>query len=375
MPWPPIVTLALAAALAAAAPAPSSSPGLRPADRDPRADHVAAAAPLLGAAPATRPGAGPAARRAAGLIRRRALETWQADGLARLDSVKAGFQQALALDPALAGDDTVATFCRVFGIGLPRPTVPKGSAKPGGPGAVVSPQRDGGADQIIVEGLADPRAGERWLGSMISVQLATLPQSDYPRFLKREPSLDYVGRLGLRVLVDEAGRIARAATFSGGSLDPEIERALRQWEFQPCRIAGRPVPVRAMIAVGSDEPTPPPSPRRPPPSVAPPPRPPLEDRLPAFGEYVYAQELPEAITMVAPVYPQLAREAGVEGTVMVQALVGTDGRVKDMRVVKSIPMLDAPARDCVRQWVFKPALINGEPIAVWVAVPIQFPPR
>jgi TonB family protein len=55
------------------------------------------------------------------------------------------------------------------------------------------------------------------------------------------------------------------------------------------------------------------------------------------------EELPEAITKVAPTYPDIAREAGVDGTVMVQALVGKDGRVKDTRVVKSIPMLDAAA--------------------------------
>jgi hypothetical protein len=66
---------------------------------------------------------------------------------------------------------------------------------------------------------------------------------------------------------------------------------------------------------------------------------PSEDELPKFGDYVYVEELPEAVTKVNPVYPDLAREAGVDGLVMVQALVGKDGKVKDVRVVKSIPML------------------------------------
>ena len=56
----------------------------------------------------------------------------------------------------------------------------------------------------------------------------------------------------------------------------------------------------------------------------------------------------------------------------VQALVGKDGRVKDTRVVKSIPMLDTPAVMAVKQWVFKPALSNNKPVAVWVAVPVKF---
>jgi protein TonB len=96
------------------------------------------------------------------------------------------------------------------------------------------------------------------------------------------------------------------------------------------------------------------------------------DELPAFGAYVYVEELPEAITQVKPLYPDLAREAGVDGQVVVQALVGKDGKVKDTRVVKSIAMLDAAAEAAVKQWVFKPALSNNKPVAVWVAVPVKF---
>lgn len=100
--------------------------------------------------------------------------------------------------------------------------------------------------------------------------------------------------------------------------------------------------------------------------------PPSEDELPKFGDYVYVEELPEAVTRVAPQYPDIAREAGVDGTVLVQALVGKDGKVKDVRVQKSIPMLDASAIAAVKQWVFKPALSNNKPVAVWVAVPVKF---
>jgi protein TonB len=100
--------------------------------------------------------------------------------------------------------------------------------------------------------------------------------------------------------------------------------------------------------------------------------PPSDDQLPQFGEYVYVEELPEAVSTVRPVYPDIAREAGVDGQVVVQALVGKDGKVKDTRVVKSIPMLDDAAVNAVKQYVFKPALSNNRPVAVWVAVPIRF---
>ncbi len=100
--------------------------------------------------------------------------------------------------------------------------------------------------------------------------------------------------------------------------------------------------------------------------------PPAAEEMPRFGEYVYTDELPEVITKVPPTYPDIAREANVDGTVMVQALVGKDGKVHDTRVVKSIPMLDASAIAAVKQWVFKPALSNNKPVAVWVAVPVKF---
>jgi TonB family protein len=93
---------------------------------------------------------------------------------------------------------------------------------------------------------------------------------------------------------------------------------------------------------------------------------------PKFGEYVYVEELPEAVTKVSPNYPPAAREAKVDGTVLIQALVLRDGTVGDVRVQKSIPELDQAAIAAVRQWRFKPALAKGQPVSVWVAVPVRF---
>ncbi|HKQ59379.1 MAG TPA: energy transducer TonB [Candidatus Eisenbacteria bacterium] len=102
---------------------------------------------------------------------------------------------------------------------------------------------------------------------------------------------------------------------------------------------------------------------------APPPPPATDpDRLPALGDYVYVEELPEALTKVKPV----TNPTTPQGTVLVQALVGADGKVKDTRVVKSVPGLDDAAVAAVRQWVFKPAMTKGKPVAVWVAVPVRF---
>lgn len=90
------------------------------------------------------------------------------------------------------------------------------------------------------------------------------------------------------------------------------------------------------------------------------------------GAYLHVEELPAVVHRVAPIVPEEARRAGIGGTVTVQALVDTLGRVADARVVRSIPMLDRAALEAVRQWRFRPGRSNDRPAAVWVAIPIRF---
>jgi TonB family protein len=97
-----------------------------------------------------------------------------------------------------------------------------------------------------------------------------------------------------------------------------------------------------------------------------------DDSLPAFGEHTSAEYAPEVVTRAPAAYPPEAIKAGVQGTVIVSALVGKDGLVKSTRVTTSIPGLDAAAESAVRQWVFKPARNEGKPVAVWVTVPVKF---
>lgn len=98
----------------------------------------------------------------------------------------------------------------------------------------------------------------------------------------------------------------------------------------------------------------------------------VDPDLPRLGELVHVDEPPEPITKVPPIYPDEARAADVQGTVVVQALVGKDGLVKDVRVKTSIPMLDEAALQAVLQWTFRPAKSKGAPVSVWVSVPVRF---
>jgi protein TonB len=84
------------------------------------------------------------------------------------------------------------------------------------------------------------------------------------------------------------------------------------------------------------------------------------------------QDPPQVITRVPAVYPERARQARVGGTVLVKALVGTDGLVRATRIARSIPELDSAAVTCVRQWKFKPATSSGVPVAAWTDVPVRF---
>ncbi len=75
-----------------------------------------------------------------------------------------------------------------------------------------------------------------------------------------------------------------------------------------------------------------------------------------------------------PDYPENARAKGWEGTVKLQILVNTDGRVEDVRIVagSGYAELDQTAQRAVRSWRFSPALKNGSPVAAWATVPVVF---
>lgn len=78
------------------------------------------------------------------------------------------------------------------------------------------------------------------------------------------------------------------------------------------------------------------------------------------------------LTDVAPRYPPAAREARVEGTVIVEATIGVDGTVAPFRVIRSIPLLDQAALDAVRQWRFAPVLFDGTPVSLVVTLTVPF---
>ena len=98
-----------------------------------------------------------------------------------------------------------------------------------------------------------------------------------------------------------------------------------------------------------------------------------DDALPPPDVFVPFETAPAIVTQVLPVYPELARKAGIEGTVYVKILVDKQGVVRDAILMRGIGAgLDEAALEAVRKWVYTPAIQNNRPIAVWVAQPVLF---
>lgn len=89
-------------------------------------------------------------------------------------------------------------------------------------------------------------------------------------------------------------------------------------------------------------------------------------------EFFALENSPAQIRKVDPKYPELARKAGLEGSVFVQFIVGRDGRVRQATVLRGHEIFRQAALDAVLQWVYKPAIQNDKPVAVRMNVPLHF---
>jgi protein TonB len=83
-------------------------------------------------------------------------------------------------------------------------------------------------------------------------------------------------------------------------------------------------------------------------------------------------EPPRRIKHVKPVYPPLAQSARVTGVVVIEGMIGADGRIQCARVMKSVPLLDQAALDAVSQWEFTPVVLNGTPMPTRLTMSVNF---
>jgi len=121
--------------------------------------------------------------------------------------------------------------------------------------------------------------------------------------------------------------------------------------------------IDGLLSAGSAQPLPPAPVVR---QTAPPPAPPTRIKL---GGLVEQSKL---ISGPRPVYSPLAREARIEGTVRLEAVISRDGTILNLRAVSGHPLLIPAALAAVRQWVFRPTSLNGDPVEVATEIEVHF---
>ena len=83
-------------------------------------------------------------------------------------------------------------------------------------------------------------------------------------------------------------------------------------------------------------------------------------------------QLATPIYRVEPIYPLIAKQARVSGVVELLGVLGTDGRIHELKVLRGHPLLIRAAVDAVRQWIYAPTLLNGQPVEVTAPITVNF---
>jgi TonB family protein len=168
------------------------------------------------------------------------------------------------------------------------------------------------------------------------------------------------GSVEVEVMIGEEGKVthARVIQSANPALETSALEAARQWLF--AKPTEGPV-VRTIELTFTLRRTPPTSE----PSS-------LFEMPPDAVRVGGTIKTPMKIRHVPPAYPEVAQDARVSGVVILETLIGRDGRVMNGRILRSIPLLDQAALDAVSQWEFRPTLMNGTPVPVIMTVTVNF---
>ncbi len=197
----------------------------------------------------------------------------------------------------------------------------------------------------------------RAVGEIKPPRLVKLIEPVYP---EKARQAQVEGVVILEARTDEKGNVEDARILrSIPVLDQAAIDAVKQWKYEPMTINGKPqkivftVTVRFMMKPGDKE-----------------------KALDKFAQGAVKAEgevkPPKLVKLVEPVYPEEARKAGVEGVVILAAKTDASGKIQDVMILRSIPMLNQAAIDAVRQWVYEPLVINNVPTPVVFTVTVRF---
>jgi periplasmic protein TonB len=110
------------------------------------------------------------------------------------------------------------------------------------------------------------------------------------------------------------------------------------------------------------------------PTAAPPPPPPPVKQAAAVQRIRVGGNVQQAklVRQPKPVYPPLAKQARIQGVVHLQAIISKDGTIQKLEVIGGHPLLIPAALEAVKQWVYQPTLLNGEPVEVITQIDVNF---
>jgi len=109
-------------------------------------------------------------------------------------------------------------------------------------------------------------------------------------------------------------------------------------------------------------------------AAPPPPPPPVEQKKAAPTRIRVGGQVQQAnlIRQPKPIYPPLAKQARIQGVVRFNAIIGKDGTIQNLQLISGHPLLVPAAEEAVKQWLYKPTLLNGEPVEVATVIDVNF---
>jgi len=181
----------------------------------------------------------------------------------------------------------------------------------------------------------------------------------------------------MQVVVDKEGNVSKVKIIKGvPQLDQAAIDAVRQWVYKPTHLNGKPVSVITTVSMvfrlpaGIPKTAPKDSSKS---MVVQQSNQPVGTADLPPGSDGPNQE-PDLVKRVEPVYPEAARRAGTAGIVQMRLAIDEEGKVSQVKIVKGHPQLDQAAIEAVRQWMYRPAILDGKPISWETTITLTFDP-
>jgi TonB family protein len=228
---------------------------------------------------------------------------------------------------------------------------------------------EGGVEGGVAVGVAGGVAGgveemKKFEGDAVravgQVQPPKLIKQVNPVYPEKARQARVEGIVILEAKADEQGNVTDARILrSIPVLDQAALDAVKQWKYEPMLIDGKPrkvvftVTVRFMLKEGDKSKT-------------------VEKFAAGAVKAEGDIEPPKLIKEVQPVYPEVARQARVQGVVILSVKSNEEGKIVDTMVLRSIPLLDQAAIDAVKQWVYEPYVKDGKPVPIVFTVTVRF---